>query len=225
MKRVFGLRGGAMMAGGSALVVGVVLAFATPAFAHTADASVTQTCVNGTSQSTVQFNNNFDIPAIVTYTGAVSGSLPLPAMVGSTPGTNSVTVAVTSPGSLNYSVRWDDGVTQGSRSVPLQPINDCLPVSTTAPAVEVSTVPPTTAAAPPTTVDVLPTTLVALPETTAVVAGPSVSESVPTNRPASIAPDRLPATGSSPTAPLIVAVALILVGGMLVVGYKRADRA
>ena len=115
--------------------------------------------LNGTSQSTVQFHNNFDLPATLTYTGAASGSLALPAMVDSTPGTNSVTLAVPAAATLTYGVVWSDGVTQGSRSVPLRPITGCLSSSTTAPttvpgAAVVTTSTTTAAPSPPPTANV-----------------------------------------------------------------------
>jgi LPXTG-motif cell wall-anchored protein len=210
-----------MMTGASALAMGLVLAFAGPASAHTADASVTQTCVNGTSQSTVLFRNNFDIPATLTFTGPKASSLALPAMEGSTPGTNSVTVTVTAPSTLTYTVRWEDGVTQGSRSVPLQPINDCLPATTTTvPEVQGVTLVPTTTT-PPTTAPPVTPTVAATPETTVAAQSPNAIVAPP-QQPAAVRPASLPTTGTGPVVLVSIAVALMVVGGVLAATRRRA---
>ena len=224
-------RRGAMAAVGGAVAVGLLVGLARPAWAHTADASVSQTCVNGTSQSTVQFNNNFDLPATLTYSGLASGSLALPPMGASTPGTNSVTLAVPAPTTLTYRVLWSDGFTQGNRSVPLQPIIDCLPPSTTAPTTApevggVTTSPTTTTPLPPPKVEVLPTTVVAqLGTTTPVVAAPAAPDSQPTpSRAPAATPARLPATGADPTIVFVAGGALVAMGALLLVGRRWADR-
>ena len=217
---------GIVMAGG-ALVVAILVGVAGPASAWTADATTSQTCVNGTTQSTVHFSNNFDVPATVTYSGPVSGSLGLPPMVGSTPGTNSITFAVTAPSTLTYRVRWDSGETQRDRALTIAPINDCVPASTTtAPAVSVApTSPPTTTLPTPTTVEVLPTSVVGPPPTTAVVAAPTVAAAAPpATRASTVAPAQLPATGTDATGFEIGGVILAVAGALLIAGGRWADR-
>jgi LPXTG-motif cell wall-anchored protein len=207
-------------------VAAVVVGLAGPASAHTADATVSQTCVNGTSQSTVHFNNNFDVPATLSYRGPASGSLPLPPMIGASPGTNSVTLAVESPITLTYRVRWDDGVTQGDRSVALEPIHDCLPASTTTvPAVSVvPTSPPTTAPPPPPKVEVLPTTVERPPDTPSLVAVPAPAGAPAANPAPSAAPSQLPATGADSSGFLVGGTILIVAGALMIAGGRWAER-
>jgi len=212
-----------MAAGGGVLAVGVIVAVANPAFAHTAAASVTETCVNETSQSTVHFTNNFAIPATLTYAGPVSGSLALAAMVGTTPGTNSVEVVVASPETLTYSVRWDDGVTQGPRSVPLQAITDCRPAVPTTTTTAVAPFAPPTTLTPQPTVPAVTETSLPIPAPT--VLADSIVRRPPTAESSPVVGSTLPASGSDPAGAVAVAGGLLIVGGVLATRRRRADRA
>ena len=219
-----------MAACAGALATGTLVAIASPAFAHTATASVTETCTNGESRSTVHFINNFAIPATLTYAGPASGTVPLAAMVGTTPGTNDVTVTVASPGSLTYSVLWADGVTQGLRSVPLQRVTDCQAAVTTTTVVATPSAAPATAAPPPPTAPaVADTPMPTTPPT--VLASPAQNttpvRSLPTTA-ASALPataSALPATGSDPASTIAVAAGLIIAGGVLLACDRRRHRA
>jgi hypothetical protein len=214
------------MAGG-ALMIGIVVAVASPASAWTADATVSQTCVNGTSTSTVHFSNNFDVPATVKYSGPVSGSLGLPPMAGLTPGTNSIMFGITMPSTLTYRVVWDGGETQGNRSLTLGPVNDCVPASTTtATVVSVAPTPaPTTTVPAPPTAEVVPTSLVGLPQTTASVAPPTAPAAAPpTTAAPAVAPAHLPSTGTDATGFAMGGVIVTVAGALLVAGGRWADR-
>jgi hypothetical protein len=216
------LRSGVMAASGSALAACVVLGVAAPAFAHSAEASVTQTCINGTSRSTVVFTNDYALRATLTYSGPAAGSLVLQPN-----GTGSVNVTVAAAGKLNYTVRWDDGVGQGTRSVPLQPINNCLPpvASTTAETLGVTLVPLPTTTVPPAAEIVTPTP--STPSVPTPVASPGVPAETPSSEilPAAIAPTAaLPATGSGPAIPIAIAAGLLIVGAVLIAGRRWPEQ-
>jgi hypothetical protein len=216
-------RGGVMAAGGTALAACMVLGIAAPAFAHSAAASVSQTCINGTSRSTVVFTNDYALGATLTYTGPASGSLALPSK-----GTASVVVTVTAPSNLNYSVRWSDGEGQGTRSVPLQPINNCLPpvASTTAETLGVTVVPAPTTAVPPGAEVVTPAPSSPIWSAPTALAG--VPEETPsaTVLPAQLSPTAaLPATGSGPAIPIAIAAGLLIVGAVLIAGRRWPEQA
>jgi fused signal recognition particle receptor len=218
-------RSGVMAASASVLATCVVVAVANPAFAHTATASVTETCVNEASRSTVQFSNNFAIGATLTYAGPASGRLPLAAMVGTTPGTNAVTVTVLSPGSLTYTVLWDDGVTQGARSVPLQPITDCRTAVTTTTVISAPPSAPATTAAPPPTAPAVTDTPMPVPAPTVLAATPLVQSPPPARSSPSTVASALPATGSDPAVMIAVAAGLTIAGAVLVACRRRWHQA
>ncbi len=217
------LRSGVMAASGSALAACVVMGVASPAFAHSAAASVTQTCINGQSRSTVVFTNEFPLGAKLTYSGPAAGSLVMPAN-----GKASVNVIVAAPGKLNYTVRWDDGESQGTRSVPLQPINNCLPpvASTTAETLGVTLVPFPTTTVPPAAALVTPTP--STPSWSAPVASAGIPAETPSSEvlPTAIAPTAaLPATGSGPAVPIAIAAGLLIVGAVLIAGRRWPEQA
>jgi LPXTG-motif cell wall-anchored protein len=136
-------------------------------------------------------------------------------------------VAVPAPSTLTYTVRWTDGVNQGARSVPLQPINDCLPVaSTTAETLGVTVVPSPTTVPPPGAEIVTPTTPPFVISSTP-AASTAISEETPSSviLPTAIVRDTLPSTGSSPAIPIAVAAGLLLVGGVLIAGRRWPDEA
>jgi LPXTG-motif cell wall-anchored protein len=210
--------------GGVAAAVASLVMFGGVASAHTAQASVSRECAPSaradSTQATVVITNDFNLAAVVTYSGAASGSSPMVAN-----GSTSVSFTLSAPSTLNYSVVWSDGVTQGQRSISVDPLTDCV-ITTTTPTTTPTTAPPVTEA--PTTV---PPAAESIPATTAPEAtttSPTVLgvELQPEAAPVKAAPipNQLPATGSSDAIPLVAIGAGIVVAGVLLVTVRRVPR-
>jgi LPXTG-motif cell wall-anchored protein len=205
--------------GGIAAAASLVM-FAGVASAHTAQASVTRECAPTTradsTQATVVITNDFNLDAVVTYSGASSGSSSMLAN-----GSTSVSFSLSAPTALNYSVVWSDGVQQGQRSVPVSPLDDCVITTTTPP----TTAPPVTEA--PTTVppaaESIPATTAPEATTTPTVLGVELQpEAAPVK--AAVTRNQLPATGSGDARPLVAIGAGLLTAGVLLVTVRRAPR-
>jgi len=204
---------------GAVAGVASLVLFAEAASAHSASAAVTRECARST-QATVTINNDFDLAAVVTYTGAASGTASMPAN-GSAP----VSFTMTGPSTLTYSVEWSDGFTQGQRSISVDPLTDCvIPTTTTLPPETTTTVPPDTAA-------------ISIPDTTTTVEATTTQPTVlgvelrPEVVPPRLAPAKapptaaqLPATGSSDVGPLVAIGLGTIFTGAVLVAVRRVPR-
>jgi LPXTG-motif cell wall-anchored protein len=207
---------------GIAAGVGLVM-FAGAASAHSADAAVQRECSRST-MATVTITNEFNLDAVVSFSGAASGSSAMPAN-----GTTAVSFSLNDPAMLNYSVTWSDGFKQGQRSISVDPLTDCVitPPTTTPP--EATTAPPPTEA--PTTVppaaETVPPTTVAEATTSPTVLGVELrpeTAAAPKAAPRAAAPAQLPATGSNDAVPLVAIGASILAAGVILVAVRRVPR-
>jgi LPXTG-motif cell wall-anchored protein len=200
------------IAGVAAGVTSLIM-FAGVASAHTAEASVQRECARSTV-ATVTITNEFNLDAVVSFSGAASGSSAMPAN-----GSTSVQFTLSDPSTLKYSVTWSDGVKQGQRSISVDPLTNCvIPPTTTAPTTTPTTAPPPseapTTVAPPETV---PPTVLGVelrPETAA----------APKAAPRAVPAAQLPATGSGDAVPLVAIGGGILVAGVLLVAVRRVPR-
>jgi LPXTG-motif cell wall-anchored protein len=205
---------------GIAAGVTSLIMFAGAASAHTAEASVQRECARSTV-ATVTVTNDYDLDAVVSFSGAASGSSSMAAN-----GSTSVHFTLSDPSTLTYSVTWSDGFKQGPRSVSVDPLTNCVITATTTPTTTPTTAPPPTEApttvppetAPPTTVATTTPTVLGVelrPETAA--APKATPRAVP-------APAQLPATGRSDAVPLVAVGAVIVVTGVLLVAVRRLPR-
>jgi LPXTG-motif cell wall-anchored protein len=205
---------------GVAAGVASLILFAGAASAHTAQASVTRECAPSSTRATVTITNEFDLPALVTYsTSKATASM-------DANGAATVSFTLNAPTTLTYSVRWSDGVQQGNRSVTVEPLTDCVitttaPPSTAPPSSEApTTVPPATAAT-----SIPPDTTPEAATTTPTVLGAELLPEVPPKAaPQAAAPAQLPATGSSDAVPLVAIGAAALVAGAVLVIVRRVPR-
>jgi LPXTG-motif cell wall-anchored protein len=215
---------------GVATGVASLVLFAGAASAHTAQASVTRECAPERAESAtiarVTIENNFDLAAVVTYSGVTSGSAP---MVPN--GSTAVTFTLTDPATLRYSVVWSDGFQQGERAVSVEPLTNCV----IAPTTTTTTTPPTTTPTttpPPTEATTVPPAAETVPPTTAPEAttAPTVlgaqlqPGAAPKAVPKSAAPAQLPATGTDGAVPLVAIGAGIVVAGALLLAVRRVPR-
>jgi LPXTG-motif cell wall-anchored protein len=206
-------------------VVSLVL-FAGAASAHTAQASVTRECAPERAEAatiaTVTIQNNFDLSAVVTYSGVTSGSAPMVAN-----GSTAVTFTLTDPATLRYSVVWSDGFEQGQRTVSVEPLTNCVipPTTTTTTTTPPTTPPPTAATTVPPAAETVPPTTAPEATTTPTVLGVELQPEVPAKVvPKSAAPAQLPATGTDGALPLVAIGAGIVVAGALLVVVRRVPR-
>jgi LPXTG-motif cell wall-anchored protein len=202
---------------GAAAGAASLLLFAGAASAHTAQASVQRECAPPSTRATVTITNEFDLPAVVTYSTSKAAVSVEPN------GSAAVSVTLNEPTTLTYSVRWSDGFEQGNRSISVEPLTNCVITTTTPTTAPPSTVPPSSEApttAPATTVpeSVLPPETVAT--TSPTVLGVEVQpQAAP--KPAAVKPAQLPATGSSDAVPLAAVGAAIVVTGALLIAVRR----
>jgi LPXTG-motif cell wall-anchored protein len=201
---------------GAAAGAASLLLFAGPASAHTAHASVQRECAPPSTRATVTITNDFDLPAVVTYsTSKVTVSM-------EPNGSAAVSFTLNEPTTLTYSVSWSDGFQQGNRSVSVEPLTNCV-ITTTTP----TTAPPSTAPPPSEAPTTVPATTV--PES---VLPPEVATTSPTvlgvevqpqaaPKPAAVKPAQLPATGSSDAVPLAAVGIAVVVTGALLIAVRR----
>jgi LPXTG-motif cell wall-anchored protein len=201
---------------GAAAGAASLLLFAGAASAHTAHASVQRECAPPSTRATVTITNDFDLPAVVTYSTSK-------ATVSMEPnGSAAVSFTLNEPTTLTYSVSWSDGVQQGNRSVSVEPLTNCV-ITTTTP----TTAPPSTAPPPseaPTTVPATTVPESVLPPevatTSPTVLGVEVQPQAPP-KPAAVKPAQLPATGSSDAVPLAAVGIAVVVTGALLIAVRR----
>jgi LPXTG-motif cell wall-anchored protein len=204
--------------------VASLLLFAGAASAHTASVSVQRECAPSSTRATVTFTNDFDLDAVVTYS-ASKASVSMPAN-----GSASTSFTLTDPTTVTYSVTWSDGVQQGSRSISVAPLTDCVITTTTPPTTPPTTTPPSeapTTAPPDTAATSIP------PETTevATTTAPTVlgvelqPQAAPKAAPrVAAAPAQLPATGSSDAVPVVAVGLASVAAGALLVLVRRTPR-
>jgi len=209
--------------GVTAGVASLVL-FAGAASAHTAGASVERECAPSSTRATVTFTNNFDLDAVVTYSvSKASASMPAN-------GSASTSFTLTAPTTVTYSVTWSDGFQQGSRSISVAPLTDCVITTTTPPTAPPTTPPPseTPTTAPPDTVatSISPDTTAVATTTAPTVLGVELQPQVaPKAAPkVAAAPTQLPATGSGDAVPVLAIGLASVAAGALLVLVRRAPR-
>jgi LPXTG-motif cell wall-anchored protein len=166
----------------------------------------------------VTITNDFDLPAVVTYSTSR-------ATVSMEPnGSAAVSLTLNEPTTLTYSVSWSDGFQQENRSVSVEPLTNCVITTTTPTTAPPSTAPPpsevpTTAPATTVPASVLP------PDTEVATTSPTVlgvevqPQAAP--KPAAVKPAQLPSTGSSDAAPLAAVGVAIVVTGALLIAVRR----
>ena len=208
------------IAGVAAGITSLIM-FAGAASAHTAEASVQRECARSTV-ATVTITNEFDLDAVVSFSGAASGTSAMPAN-----GSTSVSFTMSDPSTLTYSVTWSDGVKQGQRSVSVDPLTNCVIPPTTTPTTTATTAPPPTEA--PTTVppETAPPTTAPEATTTPTVLGVELQPEAPAPKVApraAPAAAQLPATGSGDAVPLVAIGGGILAAGVLLVAVRRVPR-
>jgi LPXTG-motif cell wall-anchored protein len=208
------------IAGVAAGITSLIM-FAGAASAHTAEASVQRECARSTV-ATVTITNEFDLDAVVSFSGAASGTSAMPAN-----GSTSVSFTMSDPSTLTYSVTWSDGVKQGQRSVSVDPLTNCVIPPTTTPTTTATTAPPPTEA--PTTVppETAPPTTAPEATTTPTVLGVELQPEAPAPKvaPRAVpAAAQLPATGSGDAVPLVAIGGGILAAGVLLVAVRRVPR-
>ena len=215
---------------GLAAGVTSLIMFAGAASAHTAEASVQRECARSTV-ATVTVTNDYNLDAVVSFSGAASGSSAMPAN-----GSTSVSFTLSDPSTLKYSVTWSDGFEQGQRSVSVEPLTNCVITPTPTPLTAPTTAPPPTEApttvppetVPPTTVpETVPPTTAPETTTTPTVLGVEVkpeTAAVPKAAPRAVPAAQLPATGSGDAIPLVAVGAGIVAAGVLLVAVRRLPR-
>jgi len=169
----------------------------------------------------VVITNDFNLDAVVTYSGASSGSSSMTAN-----GSTSVSFNLSAPTALNYSVVWSDGVQQGQRSVAVSPLTDCV-ITTTTPTTPPSTAPPVTEApttVPPAAESIPATTAPEATTTSPTVLGVELQPEAAPVKAAAVTPNQLPATGSGDAIPLVAIGAGIVAAGVLLVTVRRVPR-
>jgi LPXTG-motif cell wall-anchored protein len=210
-RRSIALKGPAL---GVAVGVASLILFAGAASAHTAQASVQRECAPPSTRATVTITNDFNLPAVVTYSTSRT-TISIEAN-----GSAAVSFTLNESTTLTYSVHWNDGFQQGNRSISVEPLTNCVIPTTTPTTAPPSAAPPSSEApttAPATTV---PESVPPADTEVATTTAPTVL-GVELQPPAAVKPAQLPATGSSDAVPLAGVGVAVLAAGALLVAVRR----
>lgn len=207
------------------LTVVIVAVFATAASAHTSNVAHKETCNDdGATMTVVTFDNDYNLPAVVTYHWGsdAASTAPIGPKSGSENGTASLPKHAV--GTLSYHVTWSDDYRQppdhGESTLTVAPLPDCHETATTVPSTTTTTAPATTTTtrAATTTTTLAATTTTTAPAAIAAVtttSGPATTVLGETlTQPAATPAATLPRTGSS-TGTIVTLAAIILALGVM----------